>query len=205
MKLTKIEEMYNDLNKTPEASLSSRELPEDLPVKYKQLIAKTNGGYTEDRYFHFLGISGTKYHNIFEWNKNDGWKQYFGLTDMHFVFAEDIFGNQYFFKRGRRKNAVYVLWISTGATDFMADTFESFVRDIVDDTLEEVMGDLKNLARIFLKHTGTKWKTFCHISHKKPLILSGKDELENAIAQEIIRRRVRIACTKGDGQSPGEL
>jgi hypothetical protein len=179
MKLTSIAEVCRDFEKTPRICSDCKSLPHDLPAEYMELLAKTNGGFTEDRYYHFFGIEGTEYHNVFEWNKPQSWKQHFGLTDSHFVFSEDLFGNQYFFKRGQRKNAIYILWVSTGKTDFIADTFETFIHDIVDDTLEEVMSDFKDLARAFIIKSNSEWIPFKHISHKIPLVLSGKDELDN--------------------------
>jgi hypothetical protein len=154
-------------------------LPTGLPPSYTSLIKASNGGITEDKYFHFFGLNGPVSHNVVEWNKQGLWKQYFELSDSCFVFSEDIFGNQYFFKRGSRKNPVYVLWLSTGRTDFMAETFDYFVRDIVDDPSEEVMGELKGLARAFIARSANQWKPFNQIGRKVPILLGGKNDLSN--------------------------
>ncbi len=166
------EEIYRDV-------LEGQSVPDSLPVAYLNLIKDSNGGFTEDRYFHFFGFKGPRKHKINEWNAINLWKKYFGLTDDCFVFAEDMFGNQYFFKRYDTENVIYVLWISTGQIDFMADKFEYFVHDIVDDTSAEIMGELKGLGRSFFLNIRNKWEPFKHISHKIPVLLGGKDELDN--------------------------
>jgi len=158
----------------PDIVQTMDDLPEDLPDSYKQLLGKTNGGYTEDKYFHFFGLIGPLQHNVIEWNNLDLWNEYFEFSSNWFVFAEDIFGDQYFFKRGSRKNAIYFLSSCSGQIYFAADSYKDFIEDVVDDR-EETMSEKIFLAKSFYKKYGFQYKYFQCLSYIVPPILNGKE------------------------------
>src|SRR5215472_6414183 len=73
-------------------------LPANAPQDFRYLLSLNgNGGYTSDGFHHFFGTSGPVRHNLVKWNSVDLWKALFGLMDDWFVFAEDIFGTQFYF------------------------------------------------------------------------------------------------------------
>src|SRR5215471_2642974 len=80
-----------------EPSLCERALPKNIDESFVAFLSKCNGGYTSDRFFHLFGRSGPRGHDIFEWNERELWKKHYGLGDTFFVFAEDVFGDQYGF------------------------------------------------------------------------------------------------------------
>ncbi len=148
------------------------DLPSDLPEGYRALLATCNEGNTCDDFFHFFGLVGPIQHNVIEWNRNKHWKTFFHLDDACFVFVEDIFGGQYFFKRGGRKNAVYTLDPDDGKTYFMADNFKGFLEDIIADS-DAMCSKEKELAEAFFAVPGNKKRCLHHLSYKTPIILGG--------------------------------
>ncbi len=152
-----------------------QELPSDLPSEYISLIEETNGGFTENQVFHFFGINGPLHHNVLEWNKSDLWKKHYGLDDQCFVFAEDLFGDQYYFKRGKRGNAIYFLNSCKGKSHFAADRLEALIDDLIDDC-EEMMVEQLDVAKQFFEQKDVKWRPFKHLSYIHPPILSGSDD-----------------------------
>lgn len=155
-------------------SFSLKDIPNELPDSYKSFLEKYNGGYASDEYFHFFGLSGPLQHNVILWNRS-GWRQEYSLDDSWFIFAEDIFGSQYFIKTKRRKESVYVLDCIRGTNHFMADSFDYFIRDIVDDPTEEVIGESKRIAQSFFQRTNLSWVPFVHLSYKHPIIFGGSE------------------------------
>ncbi|MBN2590255.1 MAG: SMI1/KNR4 family protein [Sedimentisphaerales bacterium] len=178
MQLIPLENKYlGDYDHYYEYSIS--DLPLDLPDSYRSLLATCNGGYTYDDFFHFFGLIGPVQHNVIEWNQNKYWKDYYHLDDNCFVFAEDVFGGQYFFKRGGRKNAIYMLAPDDGKTYFIADYFENFLKDIIADS-DNMYSEEKTLAEAFFAIPGNRKKYFHHLSCKTPIILGGDEEdIEN--------------------------
>ncbi len=154
---------------------SADAIPGDLPEDYLNLIKETNGGLTEDKVFHFFGIKGYLRHNVIEWNKAGLWKKHYDLDEQSFIFAQDLFGDQYFFKRGNRGNAIYFLNPSNGQTYFTADTFADFIEDVVDDS-EEMLVEKLAIARNFFNKYSLDWEPFKHLSYKHPPILNGSEE-----------------------------
>jgi len=148
------------------------DLPSDLPEDYITLLASCNGGYTYDDFFHFFGLIGPIQHNIIEWNRNKLWKDFYHLDDSCFVFVEDMFGGQYFFKRGLRKNAIYMLVPDDGKEYFIADYFENFLKDIIADS-NAMYAEEKAMVKAFLAIPGKERRHFCHLSYKTPIILGG--------------------------------
>ena len=148
------------------------DLPSDLPEGYIALLATCNGGNTYDDFFHFFGLVGPIQHNVIEWNRGELWKAFYHLDDACFVFVEDIFGGQYFFKRGGRKNAVYTLGPDDGKTYFMADNFENFLEDVIADS-DAMCSEEKALAKAFFAVPGNKKRYLHHLSYKTPIILGG--------------------------------
>jgi len=148
------------------------DLPSDLPESYIALLATYNGGNTYDDFFHFFGLVGPTQHNVIEWNRDELWKDFYHLDCTWFVFVEDIFGRQYFFKRGGRKNAIYMLAPDDGKTYFMADYFEIFLKDIIADS-DAMYSEEKALADAFFAIPGNKKKYLHHLSYKTPIILGG--------------------------------
>jgi hypothetical protein len=149
------------------------DLPIDLPEDYKRLFVTCNGGNTSDDYFHFFGLCGQIRHNVIEWNEVELWKRFYGLDDASFVFVEDIFGGQYFFKRGRRKNAIYLLDPDDGKTYFMADNFKNFVQDVIEDS-DDVFAEEKTIAKAFFSIPENERKCLHHLSYEIPIILGGR-------------------------------
>src|SRR5579871_5244057 len=69
----------------------------NLQRDYLDLLEICNGGYTPDYFFHFFGHSNSVGHDLERWNEESLWKGHFGLGSTDFVFAEDIFGTQFYF------------------------------------------------------------------------------------------------------------
>jgi hypothetical protein len=137
---------------------------------YKQFLELCNGGYTRDGFFHFFGGCGPVRHNVIEWNETGLWKNCFGLDDSFFVFAEDIFGNQYGFVRSRRVGLIKMLSPETGQLTIAPDTFDGFVEYSV---FSDSRAQLKALANTFFATTGGPWQEFMHISYDVPPCLGG--------------------------------
>lgn len=156
------------------SSFSIDDLPSDLPDTYKNLLDNSNGGYVSDRYFHFFGLAGPIQHNVVLWNQSE-WRDFYSLEKSWFVFAEDIFGNQFFIKRHGRKGSIYMLDCCHGRIYFMAGSYDSFVNDIVEDPIDEVISKSKKLAEKFFLTTKQRWEPFVHLSYKLPLVLGGEE------------------------------
>src|SRR6266480_1463356 len=93
-----IEKLAESLSSVNDNSLDcAHRLPRNLQDSYRYFLSLCDGGYTEDRFFHFFGVRGPISHNLEEWNRVELWKHFYGLDDTAFVFAEDIFGTQFFF------------------------------------------------------------------------------------------------------------
>jgi len=146
-------------------------LPEELDEDYRRFISVCNGGYTKDYFFHFLGNSGPIQHNVLEWNVPETWKKWFEISEPWFFFAEDMWGDQFFFTTGRRR-VIKTLWIHNGTSSLAAANFIDFLQDVVfDDTRDE----MKALAQKFFEGTGEQFQPFKHISYKIPLGLGGSE------------------------------
>lgn len=173
------------------------DLPLDLPKSYIALLATCNGGNTYDGFFHFFGLFGPVQHNVIEWNRDKLWKAFYHLDDACFVFVEDIFGGQYFFKRGKRRNAIYMLSPDDGKTYFIADNYENFLKDVVDDS-DAIYSEEKALAEAFFAIPKNEKKYLNHLSYKKPIILGGNqgdinnlDQRDSLVNLSILGQLVR--------------
>lgn len=173
------------------------DLPYDLPEEYKAFFKKYNGGTSSDDFFHFFGLAGPIQHNVIKWNRGEFWKDFYHLDSACFVFFEDIFGRQYFFKRGRRKNAIYMLSPDDGKTYFMADNYENFLEDVVDDS-DAIYSEEKALAETFFAIPSNKKKHLNHLSYKKPIILGGNqgdinnlDQCDSLVNLSILGQLIR--------------
>jgi hypothetical protein len=149
--------------------LSSSRVPSGLDPDYQLFLSLTNGGYTSDLFFHFFGLTEGAY-DLVEWNQQAAWKKNYGLTDEHFVFAEDLLGQQYYFTMGRRK-VIKCLWIESGDSTLVAEKFAYFVEDVILNL--DSMAEARKLARSFLHKTKEQFKLHEHISYKIPLCLGG--------------------------------
>ncbi len=150
------------------------ELPQDLPQELLEICTSQNGGMSQDGYFHFFGMAGPVEHNIVDWNKPDLWKKEFGLNESAFIFAEDAFGGQYFLQRNETPMPVSILSISDGKSYFMAENFQLFVKDVIEDPNSEIGIELKQLAQDFLKDMSQR-EPFSHIAYKTPIIFGGSE------------------------------
>ncbi|MHC4742341.1 MAG: SMI1/KNR4 family protein [Planctomycetota bacterium] len=149
-------------------------LPLDLPAGYRAFLETCNGGYTADDFFHFFGLVGPIQHNVIEWNRKELWKDFYHFDDAFFVFVEDVLGGQYYFKRGGRKNAVYLLDPNNGKTYFMADNYENFLRDVVANS-DEICREVKALAEAYFGVPGNERKYLHHLSYMHPIIPGGSE------------------------------
>jgi len=151
-------------------------VPETLDEDYRTFLSICNGGYTKDNFFHFLGLSGPPQHDVIHWNTPEAWKKWFQPSDSWFFFAEDIWGDQYFFTTGRRK-VLRTLWIHDGKSTLDSWSFVDFIDGVV---FGDSNDGLKALARRFFQETGEHYEPFKHISYKIPLCLGGSEtEISN--------------------------
>ncbi len=149
------------------------ELPDRLDDDYLVFLRDTNGGYTPDRMFHFFGASGPPEHDVIHWNHVDLWKKHFGLDDQCFVFAEDVFGNQYYYALGTRRRMVRILCFDDGSSTSCASDFQGFIGNVVLN--EEVTREYFRVMDQLLRATGSPYPLFTHVSSKVPSCLGGDD------------------------------
>jgi|GEM_PF-4385567 len=150
------------------------DLPANLPDSYREFLESCNGGYTAGSYFHFFGLAGPCQHNVILWNRSE-WRTWYSLDASWFIFAEDILGSQYYLKTKGRIGSVYMLDCNSGKTYFMADSYDYFVKDIVEDPDEVVIGETKGIVRRFFDSTGCRWEPFVHLSYRIPSLLGGSE------------------------------
>src|SRR5438132_2552811 len=148
------------------------DLPDWLEPDYKLFLSLCEGGYTDECHFHFFGLSGPPEHNVLEWNRPDLWKNDFGITEPWFFFAEDVFGNQYYFTSGRRR-VVKTFWIEYGESDLAAANFADFVQDVVLDKSTRILQ--RSLAAKFLEPHQAQFEAGRHLGYRIPLKLGGCD------------------------------
>jgi hypothetical protein len=156
-----------------DSSHSEQQLPSNLQDDYCYFLSLCDGGYSEDRFFHFFGQKGPRLHNLAEWNRADLWKQHYNLDDKTFVFAEDIFGTQFCFDiRGNRR--VVKMLIPDGAKlSLCANTFKEFLEtEVLSDTNNS---QVRQLAKSFFSERGQVFRPFTHIACKIPPSLGGSD------------------------------
>jgi hypothetical protein len=148
-------------------------LPNKLPHSYRYFLSICDGGYTRDRFLHFFGLRGDPRHNVIEWNNVDKWKRYFSLDENSFVFAENLFGSQFFFDiRGNRK-VVKMLLPSTGQATLYTDSFDDFVGE--EGLSVTFSHDTRSLAQEFFSKKSLEATPFTHISCKRPVLLGGSE------------------------------
>jgi hypothetical protein len=157
-----------------EFSFGMADLPSNLPGCYRSFLESCNGGYTAGCYFHFFGLTGPVHHNVILWNRSE-WRTWYSLDASWFIFAEDILGSQYYVKTKGRTGSVYMLDCNSGKTYFMADTYDRFIRNVVEDPAETVIGESKRIAAEFFHASGCKWKPFLHLSCRVPSLLGGSE------------------------------
>jgi hypothetical protein len=169
--------------------LSNIVLPGILDENLRYFLENYNGGYTKDCYVHFFGRLGPPGHNIFEWNSSEWWKQYFGLGNNWFFFAEDVFGNQFGVNLTQPELGFFMLWVDDGRLEPFAPDFENFVEFTIFDYA--IFGRMRGLSENFYQVMGGRVPRFHHIAYKKPILLGGDasdvDNLETAEALGHIR------------------
>jgi hypothetical protein len=169
-----IEKLADSLVSVSDDSIhSEQKLPDNLQEGYRYFLSLCDGGYSEDRFFHFFGQKGPRLHNLLEWNRTDYWKQYYDLNDKAFVFAEDVFGTQFCFDIRGNRRVVKMLIPDGGKLSLCANTFEEFLET-------EVLSDTNNLqvrqlAKKFFSSRKEISRPFTHIACKIPLSLGGQD------------------------------
>ena len=169
-----IEKVADSLISVSDNSIhTDQKLPDNLQEGYRYFLSLCDGGYTQDRFFHFFGTNGPRLHNLLEWNRNDHWKQYYNLDEKTFVFAEDIFGTQFCFDiRGNRR--VVKMLIPDGAKlSLCANTFEEFLETEVLNNTTNLQ--VRQLAESFSNSRKEIIRPFTHIACKIPLSLGGQD------------------------------
>ena len=87
----------------------STEWAKKLDPDYHLFLELCDGGYTADSLYHFFGLCGRDGHDVRSWNRADLWKANYGMGNEHFVFAEDVVGNQYSFYVTPRRKVIKVL------------------------------------------------------------------------------------------------
>lgn len=156
---------------------------------YLYFLDRSNGGYTPDNYFHFFGRSENTKHDIVKWNSLEAWKNAFSLGSDFFVFAEDIFGNQYGYLSLRRGQRIRRLSILTGELTPTLETFEDFVdlRIINKDAAYET----ESLAAQFL--SVSPYKDFHHLSFDvHPCLGGAPNDIQNL---RLIDSQVNLSFT----------
>lgn len=170
--------------------------PEDarlpnLQKDYTRFLSLCNGGYTRNHFFHFFGRQGVQSHNLFDWNRVDVWKTNYSLDSNCFVFAENIFGFQYFFDTRADRKVVKMLDLDTGKINLCANTFEDFVEDEVFS--DDFNSEDRDLAEQFIDEKAIQFKPFTHIACKKPVLLGGKNrDIENL---ELVDSLINLSVT----------
>jgi hypothetical protein len=142
----------------------------DLQESYRQFLSISTGGYTTDDFYHFFGLTGGHGHNVLSWNDVGCWKRYFGLDQTFFVFAENIFGDQFGFDLTRRRKVVKILSSTTGDVANVPFSFESFVQSMV---LEGRDAKLAATVQEYFAMSGEVYRPFHHLSHNIPPCLGG--------------------------------
>lgn len=168
-----IEELAESMCKVDDESKLGSTLPANLQDSYCYFLQLSDGGYNNDRFFHFFGKNGPQNHNLTEWNRTTLWKKYYELSDDKFVFCEDIFGTQFYFDLRGNRRVVKMLIPTNGKVTLCANSFEEFVTD-------EVLSDLTNrevrqFATKFFENARQKFRPFAHIACKIPTVLGGSD------------------------------
>ena len=150
-------------------------LPSNLQKSYWYwyLLSLCDGG-TVNCFFHFFGRVGPSEHNLLGWNRPPLWKHHYNLGEQSFVFAEDIWGTQFYFDIRGNRRVVKMLIPDGGRTTVCANTFEEFLENEVLST-----GFNKRprfLAERFFHERHVAFRPFTHISCKVPGMLGGSDE-----------------------------
>ena len=174
-----IEKLATSMETFGVVPLERRQLDQrNLQASFLYWLALTNGGYTSDSFFHFFGTTGPREHNILDWNSSELWKKYYSLDETSFVFAEDIFGTQFYFDVRGNRRVVKMLDPDDGSTTLCANTFEDFVESLVFGN--EFNIDRKRLASAFYRECHVRFEPFTHISFKNPIVFGGSSsELSN--------------------------
>jgi len=115
------------------SAAQSISLPPLVDNEYREFLAACNGGYTPDSFYHFFGSSGPAWHDVVDWNRPERWKESFGIVDDIFVFAEDIFGNQYGFRKLGKGTDIRMISSFSGDISRAPSPFAAFVEYLVFD------------------------------------------------------------------------
>jgi hypothetical protein len=148
-------------------------LPDGVGDDYVRFLSLCNGGFTQDRMFHFFGSSGITEHNILRWNEPALWKRYFGLGDDFFVVAEDCLGNQFGYTLGKRRKVIKILNLDSAQLTLAAADFASFVRCNVGEN--PMRHQLTDLIKRLESRDGVAFGAFQHVSSRIPACLGGDD------------------------------
>jgi hypothetical protein len=148
-------------------------LPEGLGDDFLCFLESGNGGFTDDKVYHFFGNTGILEHNIHLWNRPSSWKSHFGLQDDFFVIAEDCVGGQYGYTLGKRRKVIKLLNMGDGQLSLAAHSFADFVKyTVCDGSMRPAWRDL--IKRLEIK-LGVPFQYFQHISARIPAVLGGND------------------------------
>ena len=151
----------------PASSLDGFEDPAHV-----HLLKRHDGLVAFDGGLRVFGVTGQVVADVATWNKPDGWRAAYGeLADQLLFFAEDVFGNQFAFAEGR----IVRFLAETGEQEFMADSFEEWLRTILADPEEELSLWLLRAWRT----PGNAVQTGEHLCPKMPFIAGGAYEPEN--------------------------
>jgi len=194
-----IEQLSESLMRSEGTSSDKRHLSQrNLQDRYLYFLSLCNGGYAKDGFFHFFGTVGPTRHELVAWNQPDSWKAHFGLDDQWFVFAEDIFGTQFFFDVRGTRRAVKMLIPDNGSVSLCANSFEDFVEDEIFG--EDAGGRARHLARQFFQEKGLMFRPFAHIACKIPILLGGKQVLENLEFEDSLTNLSILGQVYGQGK-----
>lgn len=111
--------------------IANSSLTDEAMASLLELLRYRNGFYAFESALHvFPAQSNSDEIGLMEWNASELWlREYQGLADDCFFFAEDIFGGQFCLKR----DGVYTFDPETGGTTFLAADLEGWANAILTD------------------------------------------------------------------------
>jgi hypothetical protein len=145
---------------------------------YHLFLELCDGGYTPDNLYHFFGVCGPTGHNVQSWNRPELWKANYGMGDEHFVFAENVLGNQYSFYFTPRRRVIKVLSVDVRGFSPIADSFAAFAERVT-NAPSEPNRILREILEQFEACSGESYRPFHHLSPKVPACLGGGKRVED--------------------------
>lgn len=162
-----------------------------LGKELEQLLNKKDGFYAFELSLRIFSSQESECsYSLGLWNSPDLWRNYYAeLADDCVFFAEDIFGGQFCIKG----DAIYAFDPETGDMEVIANSFESWVG--------EILSDYNVWTGYPLAH---EWqKSYGVLSHqqrlmpKTPFVCGGQFELDNLSPVNVVtgmRSRGNLAC-----------